>query len=222
MVIMFYRVTTILVTGPLKQMAHHMLIEFILINFCCLSAVWQWLVWRQMKSLFQLRNLGQGSDGSIHMKSHGASSHLTAPVLLASTFSPSAQTQLSYARLSSLLAGLPPLPLVSWQAVSIISMPAGNCEAQVIIRGVERPTEMASARGTSVEQRWARATFWSPADLARFGCSGQCICHNVSTPCSSPLEFLQGWNHSSFYSSPGSEIIYHEARDLHQLSWWEK
>lgn len=72
------------------------------------------------------------------MKSPGASSHLTAPVLLASTFPPRAQTQLSVAvRSSSELAGSLPPPLVSWQAVSIIAVPAGNCEAQVIIHGVD-------------------------------------------------------------------------------------
>ncbi len=116
-----------------------MLIEFVLINICYISAVWQRVVWRHMKSLFQLRNLGQESGGSIHMKSPGASSHLTAPVLLASTFPPRAQTQLSVAVRSSLeVAGLLPPPLVSWQAVSIIAVPAGNCEAQVIIHGVDR------------------------------------------------------------------------------------
>ena len=39
MLIMFYRVVTILLIGPLKQMARHTLIEFILINICYLSAV---------------------------------------------------------------------------------------------------------------------------------------------------------------------------------------
>ena len=76
-------------------MARHTLIEFILINICYLSAVWQQAVWRQRKNLFQLRNLGQESGGTIHMESPGASSHLTAPVLLAYTFPLGAHTQAS-------------------------------------------------------------------------------------------------------------------------------
>lgn len=116
------------------------------------------------------------------------------------------------------LAGSLPLPFVSWQAVSIITAPAVNCKAQVIVRGVDRRAEAASASVTSVELRWTRATPVSLADLARSGCYGQGICHNVSTPCSSLLQPSQGWNHSSSYSSLGLEAIHHEARDLHQFS----
>lgn len=131
-------------------------------------------------------------------------------------------TTVQHSVLQPRLVGSLPLPLVSWQVVSIIAAPAVNCEAQVIVRGVDRRAETALAKGTSVEPRWARATLSSPADLARFDCYGQCICHNVSTRCSSPLWPSQGWNHSSFYSSPGLEAIYHEARDLHQLFQWGK
>lgn len=101
--------------------------------------------------MFQLRNLGWESGGTIHMKSPGASSHLTAPVLLASTFPLSAQT-VQRSALQPQLAGSPPLPLVSWQAIGIIAVPAVNWEAQVIVRGVDRRAS-ASARGTSVGPR---------------------------------------------------------------------
>ena len=131
-------------------------------------------------------------------------------------------TSVQHSAAQPLLAGSLPPPLVSWQAVSIIAVPAVNCEAQVIVRGVDRHAEMASARGMSVEPQWAHATPSSRADSARFGFCGQCICHNVSTPCSSPLWSTQWWNHSSSYSSPGLEAIHHEARDLHQLFRWEK
>lgn len=103
----------------------------------------------------------------------------------------------------------------------IIAVSAVNCKAQVIVHGVDRRAS-ALAWGMSVETRWTHATPPSLADLARFGCYGQCICHNVSTPCSSRFWPSQGWNHSSFYSSVGLEAIHHEARDLHQLFRWEK
>lgn len=87
------------------------------------------------------------------MKSPGVSSHLTAHVLLAFTFPLSAQTQPSNTVLQPRLVGSLPLPLVSWQVVSIIAAPAVNCEAQVIVRGVDRRAETALAKGTSVEPR---------------------------------------------------------------------
>lgn len=99
--IMFYGAVTILLTGPLKQMARGTLIEFLLMNICYLSAVWQRDVWSRRRNLFQLRNLGQESGGTIQVESPGASSHLTAPVLLASAFPLSAQTQPPSAVLSS-------------------------------------------------------------------------------------------------------------------------
>lgn len=125
-------------------------------------------------------------------------------------------------RSPALLTGFLPLQLVFWHHVSVFAAPAVHIQVQVIVRGVDRRTGAASAWRTSVKLWWAHADPLSPADSSRFSRPGQCICHNVSTPCSSLLWPSQGWNHSSFYSSPGLEAIHHEARDLHQLFCWEK
>lgn len=94
--------------------------------------------------MLQFGNLGWDCGDTIHMKSPGASSHLTAPVHLASTIPLSAQTQASDAKLSKpQLAGSTPLLLVSWQATGIITAPAVNCKAQVIVRRLDRRAEAA-------------------------------------------------------------------------------
>lgn len=94
---------------------------------------------RQRENLLQFRNLGRGCGDTIHMKSPGASSYLTAPVHLASTIPLSAQTQASDAKLSKpQLAGSTPRLLVSWQATGIITV---NCKAQVIVRRLDRRAE---------------------------------------------------------------------------------
>lgn len=217
--IMFYATVTVLLIGPLKQMAHHTLIEFILINICYLSAVWQQVVWRKRKNLFWLRNSWlRKRCYHPHQVTWGIFSPYCTCSLGLHISTEYTITSVERRALQPQLAGTLPLPFVSWQAVSIITVPAVNCKAQVIVRGVDRRAEAASASGTSVELRWTHATPASLADSARFGCYGQCICHNVSTPCSSLLQPLQGWNHSSSYSSLGLEAIHHEARDPRQFS----
>lgn len=217
-------VVTILLIGPLKQMACHTLIEFVLINICYLSAVWQRVVWRREGKLVSAQKSWPGKRWHHpHEVTWGIFSPYRTCSLGLRISTECTNTSVQRSAPQAQLAGSPPLPLVCWRAVSIIAAPAVNCEAQVIVRGADRRAETAPARGTSVEPRWAHATPSpsSHADSARFGCYGQCICHNVSTPCSSPLWPSQGWNHSSFYSSPGLEVIHHEARDLHQLFRWE-
>lgn len=92
---------------------------------------------RQRENLLQFRNLGRGCGDTIYMKSY-----LTAPVHLASTIPLSAQTQASDAKLSKpQLAGSTPRLLVSWQATGIITAPAVNCKAQVIVRRLDRRAE---------------------------------------------------------------------------------
>lgn len=88
-----------------------------------------------------------------------------------------------------------PAPAIRWHAATStrllarrqrhIAAPAVNCEAQVIVRGADR-----QRGGTSVERTPPPPP--SLADWARFGRYGQCICHDVSTPCSSPLWPLAG------------------------------
>lgn len=117
------------------------------------------------------------------------------------------------------LAGFLPPSLISWQAISIIAVPVVNCKAQVIVCGVYRCAEVVPAKGTSAELRWTHATPLSLADSFRFCCRGQCICHNVSTPCSAPQ---QGWNHSSLFSSSDFGVIHYKVRDFHQLFQWEE
>lgn len=108
-------------------------------------------------------------------------------------------TTVQSAAVQPLRAGLPPLQQFSWQDVSIIAAPAVNCMARVIVRGVKKKkrkkkacAETASAQQTSAEPQWPHATSLSPVDLSRFGCHGQCICHNVSAPLSQPSPALAG------------------------------
>lgn len=147
--------------------------------------------------MYQLPNLGQGKQRHHPYKvTRGVFSPYCTCSLGLHVSTERTVTTVQSAALQPPLAGLLPLQQFSWQDVSIIAAPAVNCVARVIVRGVKKKkkscAETAWAKETSVEPQWMHATSLSPVDLSRFGCHGQCICHNVSAPLSQPSTALAG------------------------------
>lgn len=201
-------------------MARHALIEFFLKDSRSLAQLNDSkLFQRWWENRFHRQTLGWQSGGAIYEVTWGTFSPYCTCSLGFCIFIERTNTINQCNTSQTYLAGsLPPL-LVSWQAISIIAVPTVNCKTQVIVCGVYRCAEVVLAKGTSAELRWTHATPLSLADSSRFCCCGQCICHNVSTPCSTPI---QGWNHSSLFSSSGFGVIHYKVRDFHQLFQWEE
>lgn len=179
-------------------------------------------MWRQRKNLFQLLSW----QGKWWLHPHEVTRGIFSPYCTCSLglhiSTECTNTRVQHSALQPQLAGTLPLPLISWQAVGIIAVPAVNCQAQVIVRGVDR-----RARGSGGEGEGDVCCAAMPPLRPLLIWPGLVAMVSVFVTMSallvsSPLWPSQGWNHSSFYSSLGLEAIYHEARDLHQLFRWEK
>lgn len=130
-------------------------------------------------------------SGTIHIKSPGATSHLTAHVLLASIVLLTVQTRPT--KCTALQPWLPPLPLLSWKAINITAAPEVDCGAQVIAPGVDRYKETRLQEECLLSHDKCMSPLCSLLIRSlKFVCYGHCICHNVSTTCSCPLWTLQG------------------------------
>lgn len=113
-------------------------------------------------------------------------------------------------------------PLMSWHTVSIIAAPAVNCEAQVIVCKVDTHVRRRRAKEELLLSYIERVSSPHPLHplLIRPSCAccGQCICHNTSTPCSSPHRgeiihlpiHLQAWK--PFIMRPETSINYSDGR----------